>query len=65
MGMKELCLLNQPSGRHDRKKCALFLAAVLQGSNLANEEARRSTSPVKDYAPLPGVSLLAGAKIEF
>ena len=41
------------------------LLLFLQGSNLANEEARRSTSPVKDYAPLPGVSLLAGAKIEF
>lgn len=41
------------------------LLLFLQGSNLANEEARRSTSPVKDYAPLPGVSLLAGAKLEF
>lgn len=41
------------------------LLLFLQGSNLADQEARRSTSPVKDYAPLPGVSLLAGAKIEF
>ncbi len=41
------------------------LLLFLQGSNLANQEARRSTSPVKDYSPLPGVSLLAGAKIEF
>ena len=41
------------------------LLLFLQGSNLANEEARRATSPVKDYAPLPGVSLLAGAQIEF
>lgn len=41
------------------------LLLFLQGSNLANEEARRSTSPVKDFAPLPGVSILAGAKIEF
>ena len=41
------------------------LLLFLQGSNLADEEARRSTSPVKDYAPLPGVSLLAGARIEF
>lgn len=41
------------------------LLLFLQGSNLANEEARRSASPVKDYAPLPGVNLLAGAKIEF
>jgi iron complex outermembrane receptor protein len=41
------------------------LLLFLQGTNLADEEARRSTSPVKDYAPLPGVSVLAGAKIEF
>ncbi|MEQ1803324.1 MAG: TonB-dependent receptor [Gammaproteobacteria bacterium] len=41
------------------------LLLFLQGSNLADEEARRSTSPVKDYAPLPGVSVLAGAKLEF
>jgi iron complex outermembrane receptor protein len=41
------------------------LLLFLQGTNLADEEARRSTSPVKDYAPLPGLSLQAGAKIEF
>jgi iron complex outermembrane receptor protein len=41
------------------------LLLFMQGSNLADEEARRSTSPVKDYAPLPGVSVLAGAKFEF
>lgn len=41
------------------------LLLFLQGSNLADEEARRSTSPVKDYAPLPGVSVLAGARLEF
>lgn len=44
---------------------SLLLLLFLQGSNLTNEEARRSTSPVKDYAPRPGLSVLAGAKIEF
>ncbi len=41
------------------------LLLVLQGSNLANEEARRSTSYVNNYAPPPGASLVAGSQIEF
>lgn len=41
------------------------LSLFCKGSNLANEEIRRSTSPVKDYAPLPGRSLTLGARYEF
>lgn len=37
----------------------------LRGRNLLDEEARRHTSLLKDRAPLPGVTLLAGVRIEF
>jgi len=37
----------------------------LKGSNLLDEEARRSTSPLKDFAPLPGRSLTAGVRMAF
>lgn len=36
------------------------LALFLRGRNLLDEEARRHTSFIKDAAPLPGVSVLAG-----
>jgi len=36
-----------------------------RGSNLLDEEARRSTSPLKEFAPLPGLNLAAGARVEF
>jgi iron complex outermembrane recepter protein len=36
-----------------------------RGSNLANEEARVSTSFLKDIAPLPGRSLTAGVRLSF
>jgi iron complex outermembrane receptor protein len=35
------------------------------GHNLLDEEARRHTSPLKEYAPLPGRSLTAGVRLEF
>lgn len=41
------------------------LSLFCKGSNLADEEIRRSTSPVKDYAPLPGRSVTLGARYEF
>jgi iron complex outermembrane recepter protein len=41
------------------------LFVFLKGSNLADQEARRSTSPLKDYAPLAGRSLEAGVRLEF
>lgn len=36
------------------------LALFLRGRNLLDEEARRHTSFIKDLAPLPGISMLAG-----
>jgi iron complex outermembrane receptor protein len=37
----------------------------LRGSNLLDEEVRRHVSPLKDYAPLPGRSLLLGVRATF
>lgn len=37
----------------------------LKGSNLADVDARRHTSPLKEYAPLPGRSGLLGVRVEF
>jgi iron complex outermembrane receptor protein len=37
----------------------------LKGTNLLDEDARRSTSPLKDYAPLPARSLTAGLRMSF
>lgn len=36
------------------------LSLFLRGRNLLDEEARRHTSFIKDFAPLPGASVLAG-----
>jgi iron complex outermembrane recepter protein len=36
-----------------------------KGSNLLDEDARRHTSPLKEYAPLPGRSLSAGVRLQF
>jgi iron complex outermembrane receptor protein len=41
------------------------LQVFLEGSNLADEEARVSTSYLKDFAPLPGRALQAGIRIFF
>jgi iron complex outermembrane receptor protein len=41
------------------------LLAFLRASNLLDEEARRHTSPLKEIAPLPGRSVLAGLRMEF
>lgn len=41
----------------------LFL--FLRGSNLLDEDARRHSSPLKDFVPLPGRSLSAGARMQF
>lgn len=37
----------------------------LRGTNLADEEARRSTSPLKEFAPLAGRSVAAGVRYVF
>lgn len=37
----------------------------LRGRNLLDDEARRATSFLKDVAPLPGVSVLAGLRLVF
>ena len=37
----------------------------MRGTNLANKEARKSTSVIAAYAPLPGRSLHVGARIAF
>lgn len=36
-----------------------------RAGNLLDEEARRHTSPLKEFAPLPGRSLTAGVRLEF
>jgi len=41
------------------------IVAFVKGSNLADAEARRASSPIRDYAPLPGRSLAAGLRYEF
>ncbi len=41
------------------------LFAYLRGENLLDEDARRHTSPLKEFAPLPGRSLAAGVRLEF
>jgi iron complex outermembrane receptor protein len=46
-----------PSGRE--------LFAYLRGENLLDEDARRHTSPLKEFAPLPGRSVGAGVRLEF
>ncbi len=39
--------------------------AFLRAGNILDEEARRHTSPLKEVAPLPGRSILAGVRMEF
>jgi iron complex outermembrane receptor protein len=41
------------------------LYVFLRGSNLLDEDARRHSSPLKDFLPLPGRSMTAGARVEF
>ena len=36
----------------------------LRGGNLLDEEARRHSSPLKDYVPLPGRNLTLGVRIQ-
>ena len=43
-----------------------YVASVyLRGRNLLDEEARRHTSFLKDYAPLPGVTAITGFTVDF
>lgn len=37
----------------------------LRGDNLLDENGRRHTSPIKEFAPLPGRSMGAGVRLEF
>lgn len=41
------------------------LLVFLRGSNLFDEELRRHSSPLKDYLPLPGASVLLGVRAGF
>lgn len=41
------------------------LFVYLRGENLLDEDARRHTSPLKEFAPLPGRSIGAGVRLEF
>jgi iron complex outermembrane receptor protein len=41
------------------------LHLFVRGTNLLDEDARRSTSLVKDVAPLPGRSLAVGLRVSF
>jgi iron complex outermembrane receptor protein len=51
------------SYRWDRGGSGVML--FLRGSNLLDEELRRHVSPIKDYAPLPGASVLLGLRAGF
>ncbi len=42
-----------------------LLLVYARASNLLDEEARRHTSPLKEFAPLPGRSFGAGVRLEF
>lgn len=41
------------------------LHLFVRGTNLLDEDARRHSSPLKDFVPLPGRSVTAGARVEF
>ncbi len=41
------------------------ILVFLQGTNLADDDARRHSSPIKDLVPLPGRSLVAGVRWDF
>lgn len=41
------------------------LQAFLRGTNLTDADARRHTSPLKEYAPLPGRSAQLGLQLQF
>jgi iron complex outermembrane receptor protein len=41
------------------------LLVFLRGTNLLDEELRRHSSPLKDYVPLPGASVLLGVRASF
>jgi iron complex outermembrane recepter protein len=43
----------------------LTLLAFVKGTNLTDVDARRATSPLKEYAPLPGRSATIGATLKF
>ena len=47
--------------RWERWKPGVLL--FVKGSNLLDEEARRHSSPIKDYVPLPGRSFLLGIRL--
>jgi iron complex outermembrane receptor protein len=47
--------------RWERWKPGVLL--FVKGSNLLDEEARRHSSPLKDYVPLPGRSFLVGVRL--
>ena len=49
------------SYRVEQQNVLLFL----RGTNLGDEDARRHTSPLKDFIPLPGRSLVAGLRWDF
>ncbi len=42
-----------------------MLFAFLSGNNLLDEEARQSSSPLKDIVPLPGRGVRMGVRLEF
>lgn len=44
---------------------AAGLHVFLRGTNLLDEEARRHSSPLKDYAPLAGRAVSGGLRLEF
>ncbi len=41
------------------------MLVFLRAANLLDEESRRHSSPLKEYVPLPGASLLLGIRAGF
>jgi iron complex outermembrane receptor protein len=58
-------LVNAEVSYRIKKTKSNGIRLFLQGKNLLNEEMRVHTSFLKNFAPLPGISLLAGVRGEF
>ncbi|SCY17776.1 iron complex outermembrane recepter protein [Nitrosospira sp. Nl5] len=58
-------LVNAEVSYRIKKTKSNGIRLFLQGKNLLNEEMRVHTSFLKNFAPLPGISLLAGIRGEF
>ena len=49
----------------DDQNGSYYTMKYIRGTNLGDEDARRHTSPLKEFIPLPGRSLVAGLRWDF